>query len=499
MELKHSHKVFAALLVVAVIAMLPSLIFGPARSDSIDYNVIWTSQFGSEMARGNLYPRWLPHSFEGLGSPAFYFYPPLTFWIAGTFDALGLSTLTAINATALLVLFSSGATMYLWLRDRSPWPLIGAIAYMIAPYHLMMDFYVRGALAEFAAFAWLPLIALAIERIPDKRALLLLAISYAGLILTHLPTAMLAGIFLIAPLSLWNLRRDRSALVPLVAGGAFAFGLSSFFLLPALTLQDEISASLLWTNYFTPSTWTFFSSGDRLADPVVWFLALGLIFLSLSTRSIWTVITVVTALAAAGLIPLIWEIEPLIRAQFPWRVLAVAEFAAITSFAMGLKLSRTVAGALAAIACAYLIWGITSARKLSEPLDYDRWVSQYPDAAEYLPKGFDFGLLSNTLKRTPDLQKWAHLPAGETIAVSENGTVTFRRAAFPIWKVVDQNGQEVDYHGPMIQFRAEAGTYSLQRVRLWQETIGGLVSLLAAIGLGIIFLGGKRARTSAVR
>lgn len=449
------------------------------------HNVVWTSQFGTEMASGNLYPRWLPHSFDGLGSPTFFFYPPITFWVAGAFDALGLSTLAAINATGLLFLFISGGTMYIWLRGRSRWPRLGAAAYMIAPYHLM-DFYVRGALAEFSAFAWLPLIALAIERMPDRRALPLLALSYCGLLLTHLPTAMLTGIFLIVPLAARKLWHDRLALLPLAASGMFAFGLSAFFLLPALTLQGEISSSLLWTRHYSPSTWTFFASSDRLSDPVVYCLAFGLIALSWSARSFWTAITAGAALAAAGLVPYIWEIEPLTRAQFPWRLLAIVEFAAITSVATCTQRPRGLAVALTLVGYSYLSWGVLTARNLSVELEYDRWVSQYPEAAEYLPKSFDLSLLRNGLERTPNLQRWAQLSPSETISISKSGTVTFRRAAFPIWKVYNQNGEEVEHHGPVIKFQAEPGTYSLRRVYLWQETIGWLITLLAAAGLIII-------------
>lgn len=49
---------------VAAVLMLPAFLFGPGDSHSAAYNYIWTSQFGSEMAQGNLYPRWLPDSFE---------------------------------------------------------------------------------------------------------------------------------------------------------------------------------------------------------------------------------------------------------------------------------------------------------------------------------------------------------------------------------------------------------------------------------------------------
>jgi len=101
-----------AIFVVALTIMTPALVWGPGATDSGIYNFIWTRQFGEAMASGQFYPRWLPDSFEGLGSPTFYFYPPFAFWVSGALDALGFPTLQAINGAAALLLLGSGASMY---------------------------------------------------------------------------------------------------------------------------------------------------------------------------------------------------------------------------------------------------------------------------------------------------------------------------------------------------------------------------------------------------
>ena len=103
--------------------------------------------------------------------------------------------------------------MHAWLSARGTYPLLGAILYMLAPYHLY-NFHVRGALAEFAALVWLPLIALGIERLPHRRGLLLLALSYGGLIITYLPLAVLTGVFLIGPLMLRRIWLEPRAFLP---------------------------------------------------------------------------------------------------------------------------------------------------------------------------------------------------------------------------------------------------------------------------------------------
>lgn len=471
---------------VAIAVMMPTFLFGPGDSHSVAYNFMWTSQFGTEMAQGNLYPRWLPHSFEGLGSPTFYFYPPLAYWIAGGFDAIGFSTLAAINIAGFLVLTLSGFTMHMWLASRATWPRLGAILYMVAPYHLM-DFYVRGALAEFTAFIWLPLIALGIARLPERRGVAMLALSYAALILTHLPVAMLTGIFLIAPLGLHRVWRDRQTLLPLASAGVLALGLASFYLLPALTLQDKISSDLLWTAWYRPSAWSLLAPNSLLKVLSIPALAAAMALLSLQARSIWTFVTLLCAAAALGLIPFIWDIAPLSRAQFPWRLLCIVEFAGITAL-LSVRLSPILLGIGGGlILYPYSVWAPQAADYLFKPVPYAMLAREVPDAPEYLPAGFDARLVRE-IDRKADLRAWRHIPPGDAIEVRRAGEISIRRAAFPIWRVM-RDGSPVPYAGPIIHFHGEPGHYRVERVRLWQETAGALVSLLSALMLALLLHG----------
>lgn len=470
------------LALVAMLIMLPTFLLGPGDSHSVSYNYVWTSQFGTEMAKGNLYPRWLPDSFEGLGSPTFYFYPPITYWVAGAFDALGLSTFAAINMTGLLALLLSGVAMYGWLSERGTYPLLGAILYMAAPYHLM-DFYVRGALAEFAAFIWYPLIALAIIRLPERRGILLLTLSYGGLILTHLPMAMLTGFFLIAPLGLKRVLQDRGVFWPLAGGGALAISLAAFYLLPALTLQDHISSQLLWGPWYRPSSWALLAPGSLLQVSIP-VLTAGLILLSLRAGSIWTLITLVAGLAALGLIPFLWDIPPLNRAQFPWRLLGIIEFAAITAILSRRPKPIIMGTGMALCVFAYINWMSQSAEHLIKPVSYALIARDLPDAAEYLPVGFDTRLI-RVLYRKPDLEAWRSLKAGDELVVKKLGEVMMRRAAFPIWRVMRDN-EVVPYQGPVIRFHARPGHYRIERMYLWQEWAGAIVSLGSLLMLWLV-------------
>ena len=84
-------------------AAAPGLIWGPGGTMSSIYNYTWTTEFAAAFRAGELYPRWLHGAFEGLGSPSFYFYPPMAFWLAGAFATV-LPTLQAIAAAGRDVL-----------------------------------------------------------------------------------------------------------------------------------------------------------------------------------------------------------------------------------------------------------------------------------------------------------------------------------------------------------------------------------------------------------
>ncbi len=458
------------LVLVGVAALFPSFLWGPGATHSHQYNYMWTAHFGEQMAAGHLYERWLPRSFEGLGSPTFYFYPPLAYWITGGIHALGASIFQSINLGGLLLVLGSGLSMYAWLAERGTRPLTGAILYMLAPYHLY-DFYVRGALAEMTAFLWLPLIALAISWLPRRRGMLLLAASYAGLLIGHLPLALLTGLFLMAPLVVARIWRDRSSLPPAILGSTLAVLLAAFYLLPAMTLQDEVSTAMLWGTDYRASEWSIWTSSFELFP----CLALALILLAWPARSIWTGIAVVTALASVGLIPFLWHISVLDKVQFPWRAFCIVEFAAVTALMQYRPRPLILAATGVLLLFPYAFGGLLGAAFLRKPVDYALIERIEPDAPEYLPAGFDLSRVRENDHWT-DVSRWRDLPRGDHVRVQRDGPVVLGRSAFPIWRVM-RDGEPVPSDGPLVHFDARPGVYHIERVTIWQERWGAAISL----------------------
>ena len=129
--------VFLVMLTVSIILMSPALIRGELIGQSSYFNVGWADGFARQLAQGEIYPRWLPDMNNGLGSPAFYFYAPLPFYLTAPFIYLTGNASVSVVMGSTLMLGLSGAAGYLLFRRFAgrQESIIGALAYMAMPYH----------------------------------------------------------------------------------------------------------------------------------------------------------------------------------------------------------------------------------------------------------------------------------------------------------------------------------------------------------------------------
>lgn len=196
--------------------------------------------------------RWADNLGFGYGYPIFNFYNPLPYYFGAFFMFLGLNALLATKMMFVFPIILSAFSMYLLAKealDRKGAFLAGLL-YLYAPYHGVQIF-VRGAVAEYWAYAILPLLFWAIW----KKKIIPGALSLAALILSHNLTAFMAIPFiLMSPIFFnkkivstsephshetithgrrpweWRVYYRGSLLLDLIS----AFGLSAFFWVPAL-------------------------------------------------------------------------------------------------------------------------------------------------------------------------------------------------------------------------------------------------------------------------
>jgi hypothetical protein len=485
-------------------------------------------------------------SWNGLGSPNFYFYPPLFFWVTACFDALSGGSLAPerfVPLGSLAFLAASGFTMHSWLKAHvsGARALVGACAYMAAPYHLY-DIYGRGALAEATAYASVPVIMLALARLGEGRAqyATLLAAGFAALLFSHLPSALLVSLFLILPYVGLVAAKCARPLAFLVRAGTalgVGVGLSAIYLVPALTLLPYVSSGALTGGFYRPENWFFWHvhagpMGARmlliipLALAAAWF-ALASLAPRPKGRAVqaplfWAGLVLVVVILIAGLVPFVWKLPGLALVQFPWRALLVVEFATITMLAMRfppLKCPFTLAACFC-LAFSYFVLAFMAAHTIARTSRGQQLIAQqirshHLDAPEYLPAGTrivqgetadDVHVELPTLPAASAAAPGARIQVSETadggmalnVDSPEQTQIMLQRFYFPHWRVHDGSGRPIpvrpDARRRVVTFDAPAGRSSF-RLSLGTapfEMLARFVSLIALVALGILTIWSRR-------
>jgi len=326
------------------------------HSSTIDYARLL--ELDDQIRHGVHYPRWCPDYYYGYGSPLFNFYAPGGYWIGEAFVLAGASILYGVKMPYAIAILLAALGMFIFAR-RLWGPVGGAAAaalYTLAPYFLL-DVYVRASVGEALCFAWIPLALhffhLGIRGAP--RAGILGALFAAAVILTHNITALLFFPALLLFLVLHAAYdRDPRALRRGLGICGLALGLSAFFWLPAMAEKRFVRGEEVLTTgdywygdhfigprqLFEPR-WGYGTSepGDSISLQLGiphWILTLAALVLALrvarlrgpSPAFLWIVFGGALFLTLPWS-KFLWDHLPLIHfAQFPWRLLLFASFAA---------------------------------------------------------------------------------------------------------------------------------------------------------------------------
>ncbi len=230
---------------VLLVALLPALgpLAAPGMPATHDGHLHLQRIFElDQMARaGAPFSRWLPDLAYGYGLPLFNYYAPLAYLPAEIARQLGTSYVDSLKLAQAFGLAASGLTMFVLARSMfGPLAALTAgLVYAYLPYQ-MVNLYVRGALAETAAFAWLPILCWGLIRMADPseaggaRSSGGVALATAGLVLTHNVTALFGlPAMAVLAVSLPAARRgEYVARVSLALG--LGLGLAAWFWLPAI-------------------------------------------------------------------------------------------------------------------------------------------------------------------------------------------------------------------------------------------------------------------------
>lgn len=216
-----------------------------------------------------LFPRYAPHTYSGLGSPVFTFYAPL-FTFAASILSMVFGTLSAgVIAWFLLLKTVSVFCVYrIFHTLGSLTAFLIALIWCFLPYGYI-DLYTRNAFSEASALFLLPIVSAGIlyvwhtSKVGWKHFLCLTGISTLFL-LSHNLTIVMSALFATLGISayiIFKLAFDKKNLYELIQkkqrqfisiGGSTlcAFALSSWFLLPVLLEKHTVQLEELTTGKF---------------------------------------------------------------------------------------------------------------------------------------------------------------------------------------------------------------------------------------------------------
>lgn len=305
--------------------------------------------------------RWVPDAGYGYGYPQFNYYPPTPYYVGAILHRIGFQYIDTVKILFVAGYVLSALTAFLLISElfKDKWAgFVSALLYTYIPYKAV-EVYVRGALSEFWAQIFFPLIFYLIYKVIKTGKVsftISLGVSIALLATTHTlmtiifaPVAVLWAIY-------WLYTEKWQNLYKIIHSGFIGFGLSAFYLLPVAFERQFVHIESMLSGYFdyrahfvslyklfVSNEWGYGSSGfpnEKLnlsLGIVHWVVGIGAgvfaLFKYRSNKS-FSLITIYILLATLFSIfmihmksSFIWVKLPFLwYMQFPWRFLALSIF-----------------------------------------------------------------------------------------------------------------------------------------------------------------------------
>jgi uncharacterized membrane protein len=482
------------ILLVSFLIILPILLNGIPYGNDLKQHYQFAASIEDALKTGDFFPNWAQNENNGYGGVGLRFYPPIAYYVL-TFGKILTGNWYDGSVLAFTFwMFLGGIGIFFWSKEffSERASLVAAVTYIFVPYHAV-ELYSSFTYAEFAASGVLPFCFLFVTRIckiPKPLDVLLLALSFAILILTHLPLTLIGSI----------------ALAIFVISSA-GFNIKKIFYCGLSAVIGLILTSFHWLRIVTEMSWinhssdTYSSSGTANYDfhehfllsfpylngldadkNTLWFIDLclaitllicipsGIIFYKVAETRLRKVMIPIFAVFSVALLMMtklslpIWEsVSILQKVQFPWRWFSVVSVFAVifvaAGFEMSLNLLKTTKRSQAFLVFICLIFGIifTSSQIIRQYTALDRIafadIIEYVSTAEncdcWLPvwAGKSFAVGSEKViaeGREVKYVSWSRLEKTIEVSAGEPTDTRFSVLYYPHWKAtVNEKSVEV--------------------------------------------------------
>lgn len=509
------------------------------------------SQMGLMLSEKVFPVRWVPDLGYGYGYPIFNFYAPLPYYIGGVFNLIGFDALSSTKIMFGIGSILSAITMFFFSKKffGIPGGMLSAVMYAYFPYHAV-NIYVRGAVGEYYAYAFLPIIFLGIyQLIVTKKQnflhskVLLMSFGIFLVAVSHNLTFLLLMLLLFAALilgmvvSLSKRMFVTFSLVSIILG----IGMASFYLLPAFfemnytNVSSQIGGGADFADHFVclsqfwNSQWGFGGSIPGCIDGLSFKLgkvnvlfvlvALGLLIYNIYKKKIGfeeKIVVISFALLLVSIFltleasKIFWESIPYLEyVQYPWRIINF--IALFVSFIAGyaiFKIEKFSKKWLYATTFFAIFITIVLNIRLFTPQKYVNYDNNYYTnknyirftvskiSDEYLPKGFQ---KPSSLEELPAGN--AYLENGGELLVenpkstffniqfktSKENTLHINKAYFPSWEAT-LNGKKLHISSTPTGMEMELPKGEGKVLLSWNNTsLQSFGNIISVIAASVLF------------
>lgn len=545
----HKFLPFAVVVLLSIFSVLPFFNNGFISMHD-NTQVERVSEMANSLKDGMFPVRWVENLGFGYGYPIFNFYGPFPYYFA-SFFTIFFNPLIATKIMIISAIVFSGIFMYFlgkefWGREGG---ILSALLFVYAPYHAV-NVYVRGAIGELWAYAFLPLIFYGIWKTHKEKKwkyVVFGALGFAALIASHNLSAFMVTpflLFLLIFLFFFSNSKQKIYLSSLFILGIL---ISGFYWFPAVlemeytNVRSQVGGGADFRDHYVclsqlwNSPWGFGGSAKGCLDGLSFkvgkiHIALS-IFSLLSALTIFvvrkksTTSTIAVTLAFFGLIvsvlltlpfsEIIWEaISPMEFIQYPWRYITFISF--FTSFIAGysmflFKKIKVVKNYSFFALFLFVLSILFLYSKLFTPqLFIDKRVDYFTDkthiawdtskiSSEYMPVGFikpnsKLEVKSSKLEIIKGSGKINILESKTDyifakVQAEENISIRANIAYFPAWKLyVDDDQVEYRKTNQGLDFNMEKGNHVII-LKFEQTPIEQIGNLLSISGLLILITG----------
>lgn len=406
----------ACIFAVALVVMLPVYFLGIPDGSDLGQHVLFAERYYSGIINGEWFPGWSAKDNFGFGSAGIRFYPPLAYYVLAISKAAIGDWYLTIFANVLGWMFAGCVGVYYWLREylEPRTSLLAAILYALVPYHLF-QFYQTVLFAEFAAAGILPFVFLFAHRVVTRGRwvdVISFAAAYAMLLLSHIPTSVIASMSLGLYVVL-AVERGRILAVIRRFAGAFVASIaaSAFYLVRLVSEVDWIQHSgpkYYLTGYYSYKQYLFpmiLVSPLQYEGKMLWHLDIQIVLTAIMFAApiailVWSprkcegrgiVRTLILPTTLCGVFSLfmmsavslpIWDrLTVLQRIQFPWRWLSLFSLFGVVALAAAFarirdqrpRLEKIAAYSVGLIILTFVLFDLTQNILQSGPLPPDKF------------------------------------------------------------------------------------------------------------------------------